>query len=74
MPGLGLRWGKNGGESTKTTEPAEADRELEIGVTGYGGWGSVTNSPPGQWVRRNVEINDTLTWTRGRHTINAGAL
>jgi hypothetical protein len=56
----------------KFTEPAEADRELEIGVTGYGGWGSVTNSPPGRWVRRNVEINDTLTWTTGRHTINAG--
>ena len=55
------------------TEPPEADRELEIGVTGYGGWGSVTNSPPGRWVRRNVEINDTLTWTSGRHTINAGA-
>ncbi len=55
------------------TEPVEADRELEIGVTGYGGWGSVTNNPPGQWVRRNVEINDTVTWTSGRHTINAGA-
>ncbi|MDQ2901282.1 MAG: TonB-dependent receptor, partial [Acidobacteriota bacterium] len=55
------------------TEPAEADRELEIGITGYAGWGSVTNSPPGKWVRRNVEINDTVTWTRGRHTINAGA-
>ena len=57
----------------KFTEPAEADRELEIGVTGYGGWGSVTNSPPGKWVRRNVEINDTVTWTSGRHTVNAGA-
>jgi hypothetical protein len=54
------------------TEPAEADRELEIGVTGYAGWGSVTNSPPGKWVRRNTEINDTVTWTSGRHTINAG--
>lgn len=53
-------------------EPPEGDRELEIGVTGYGGWGSVTNSPPGQWVRRSTEINDTLTWTSGRHTINAG--
>ncbi|MBI3683769.1 MAG: carboxypeptidase regulatory-like domain-containing protein [Acidobacteria bacterium] len=54
------------------TEPPEADRQLELGVTGYGGWGSVTNSPPGQWIRRNVEINDTLTWTSGRHTIYAG--
>ena len=57
----------------KFNEPPEADRELEIGVTGYGGWGSVTNNPPGQWLRRNVEINDTVTWTSGRHTINAGA-
>ena len=56
----------------KFTEPAEADRELEIGVTGYAGWGSVTNSPPGKWVRRNVEINDTVIWTSGRHTISAG--
>lgn len=56
----------------KFVEPVEADRELEIGVTGYGGWGSVTNSPPGSWVRRNVEINDTVTWSSGRHTINAG--
>jgi hypothetical protein len=56
----------------KFTEPAEADRQLELGVTGYGGWGSVTNSPPGQWLRRSTEINDTLTWTGGRHTINAG--
>lgn len=54
------------------TEPAEADRELEIGVTGYGGWGSVTNSPPGKWVRRNTEINDTITWSSGRHVVNAG--
>lgn len=56
----------------KFNEPAEADRELEIGVTGYGGWGSVNNSPPGQWVRRNTEVNDTVTWNSGRHTVNAG--
>jgi hypothetical protein len=53
-------------------EPPEADRELEMGVTGYGGWGSVTNSPPGQWIRRSTEINDTLTWTTGRHSLNLG--
>jgi hypothetical protein len=53
-------------------EPAEPDRELELGVTGYSGWGSVTNSPPGQWIRRGTEINDTITWTSSRHTINAG--
>jgi hypothetical protein len=56
----------------KFNEPPESDRELEMGVTGYGGWGSVTNSPPGQWVRRSTEINDTLTWNSGRHTVNAG--
>ena len=53
-------------------EPVEADRQLELGVTGYGGWGSVTNTPPGQWIRRNVEINDTLSWIKGRHTLNVG--
>lgn len=53
-------------------EPPEADRELEMGVTGYSGWGSVTNSPPGQWIRRSTEIHDTLTWTSGRHSLNAG--
>lgn len=53
-------------------EPVEADRQLELGVTGYSGWGSVTNSPPGQWIRRNVEISDTLSWTKGRHTLNLG--
>ena len=56
----------------KFSEPAEDFRELEIGVTGYAGFGSVTNSPPGEWVRRNVEINDTVTWTAGKHTVNAG--
>ena len=54
------------------TEPPEADRELELGVTGYAGWGSVTNSPPGQWIRRGTEINDTLTWNNGKHTLNMG--
>lgn len=54
-------------------EPQESDRQLELGVTGFGGWGSVTNSPPGQWVRRNVEINNVTTWVRGRHTVNFGA-
>ena len=56
----------------KFNEPVEADRQLELGVTGYSGWGSVTNTPPGQWIRRNVEINDTLSWTKGRHTLNVG--
>ena len=54
-------------------EPQESDRQLELGVTGFGGWGSVTNSPPGQWIRRNVEINNVTTWIQGRHTLNFGA-
>ncbi len=58
--------------AVRFTEPPESDRELEMGVTGYSGWGSVTNSPPGQWIRRSTEINDTLTWTSGRHTLNLG--
>lgn len=56
----------------KYNEPVEADRQLEMGVTGYAGWGSVSNSPPGAWTRHNVEINDTLSWTKGRHTLNLG--
>ncbi len=54
------------------SEPEEAFRELELGVTGYAGWGSVSNAPPGQWVRRNVEISDTLTVIAGRHTLAFG--
>ena len=53
-------------------QPVKEDRELELGVTGYSGWGSVTNAPPGQWIRRNVEINDTLMWVHGNHSINMG--
>lgn len=53
-------------------QPAKEDRELELGVTGYSGWGSVTNAPPGQWIRRNVEITDSLLWVKGSHTINIG--
>ncbi len=54
------------------SQPQAEDRELELGVTGYSGWGSVTNSPPGKWIRRNVEINDSLMWVKGRHTLNVG--
>jgi hypothetical protein len=53
-------------------QPQKDDRELELGVTGYSGWGSVTNSPPGRWIRRNVEITDTLMWVRGKHNISLG--
>jgi len=56
----------------KFAQPAADDRELELGVTGYSGWGSVTNSPPGQWIRRNTEITDSLLWVSGRHTLNVG--
>lgn len=54
------------------TQPAAETRQLELGVTGYGGWGSVTNTPPGQWIRRNVEITNSLLWVKGRHTFNFG--
>lgn len=53
-------------------QPAQESRELEISVSGYGGWGSVTNSPPGRWIRRNVEITDSLLWILGNHTFNIG--
>ena len=52
--------------------PAAQTRELELSVTGYGGWGSVTNSPPGQWIRRNVEISDTISYNTGKHQFSTG--
>lgn len=54
------------------SQPAAETRQLELGVTGYSGWGSVTNTPPGQWIRRNVEITDSILWVKGRHTFNFG--
>jgi hypothetical protein len=56
----------------KFTQPAPETRQLELGVTGYSGWGSVTNTPPGQWIRRNVEVTDSLLWIKGKHTFNLG--
>jgi hypothetical protein len=56
----------------KFTQPAQETRQLELGVTGYSGWGSVTNTPPGQWIRRNVEITDSLLWIKGKHSFNIG--
>ncbi|MDQ6700036.1 MAG: hypothetical protein M3Z36_07605, partial [Acidobacteriota bacterium] len=47
--------------------------ELELSVTGYSGWGSVTNNPPGQWIRNNVEISDTVSYTQGKHSLQVGA-
>ena len=58
--------------SVQFSQPQQDDRELELGVTGYGGWGGVTNSPPGKWIRRNVEITDTLMWVRGKHNVSLG--
>jgi len=48
-------------------QPGPDASELELSVTGYGGWGSVTNSPPGQWIRRNFELSDTIHLVSGRH-------
>ena len=55
------------------TKPALDAAELELSVTGYSGWGSVTNSPPGQWIRRNVEFSDTVHLVSGRHQALFGA-
>jgi hypothetical protein len=52
--------------------PAAETRELELSVTGYGGWGSVTNSPPGQWIRRNIEVSDTISYNKASHQFSAG--
>ncbi len=53
--------------------PGADASELELSVTGYGGWGSVTNSPPGQWLRRNIELSDTIHLVTGRHQALFGA-
>ncbi len=58
--------------SVQFAQPQKEDRQLELGVTGYSGWGSVTNSPPGKWIRRNMEITDTLMWVHGNHNVSLG--
>lgn len=56
----------------KITLPPREFTELELSVTGSGGWGSVSNSPPGDWIRDTVEVSDSISYTRGRHTLVAG--
>ncbi len=56
----------------KYTLPPEADRQMQLTLTGYSGWGSLTNAPPGKWIRRNVELSDTLIWVKGQHTFSFG--
>ena len=56
----------------KIAMPGKDAAELELSVTGSSGWGSVSNSPPGEWIRNTYEISDTLNYTRGKHSISAG--
>jgi hypothetical protein len=53
----------------KIATPDRANAELELSVTGSSGWGSVSNSPPGEWIRDTIEFSDTLSYTRGRHSL-----
>ena len=56
----------------KIATPDANFAELELSVTGSSGWGSVSNSPPGEWIRDTVELSDTVSYTRGRHALTAG--
>jgi hypothetical protein len=56
----------------KIAIPSKDFAELELSVTGSSGWGSVSNSPPGEWIRDTVEISDTVSYTHGKHAIVAG--
>lgn len=58
----------------KATEPAAQFRETGITISGYSGWGSGGSQPPGEWVRSNYEISETLSWIRGAHSIRMGGV
>ena len=58
--------------SVKIAIPGKDAAELELSVTGSSGWGSVSNSPPGEWIRDTYEISDAVNYSRGRHTLSAG--
>ena len=54
------------------TKPAAKFQEIGISVTSYSGWGSATSSPPGEWIRNNLELADQMTYIRGTHTLHFG--
>jgi hypothetical protein len=62
---------KDFGNVAIATPPKDAS-ELELTVTGFGGWGSVTNNPPGEWIRRNIEFSDAVNYIHGRNIIAFG--
>lgn len=56
----------------KIATPSREFAELELSVTGSSGWGGVSNSPPGEWIRNTFEVSDTVNYTRGSHGLAMG--
>jgi hypothetical protein len=56
----------------KSTKPEARFQETGITVTSYSGWGSGGTQPPGDWLRNNFEISETLTYMRGAHSMHFG--
>ncbi len=54
------------------TKPAPQFQETAITISGYSGWGSGGSQPPGEWIRDNVEIAETLSWIKGGHSMHMG--
>jgi hypothetical protein len=56
----------------KATKPESRFQETGVTVTSYSGWGSGGTQPPGDWLRNNLELSDTLTYMRGAHSMHFG--
>ena len=42
-------------------------------ITGYGGWGSGSGPPGSNWIRQNHEFSNTVSYIKGKHSIQFGA-
>ena len=56
------------------TKPAAQFQETGITISGYSGWGSGGSQPPGEWIRNNFEVSETLSWIRGAHSMRMGTV
>ncbi len=48
-------------------------RALLLRITGYGGWGSGSGPPGSNWIRQNHEFSNTVSYIKGKHSIQFGA-
>ncbi len=55
-------------------KPADRFQETGITISGYSGWGSGGSQPPGEWIRDNYEISETLSWIKGSHSMRMGGV